>query len=417
MKIRAVPLLAIGIAGLLLASAAGAVVVSQDEEELSTGPSTTTSFEVFEDSTTTWVADTIPTEVIEVPAAPLPVAPVTVPPPTATTAAPVPTPVLAVDPAPCPAPPAQPAAGAVAGPVGVFTVAVGNGAVNLVGTAARTPAWRPKSGQVVSVGVAQGKPAALCLAGFDGGGAKRLTTPAGVGRPALSFDGGRLAVRSARPGGVDLVVGPVEGAGQKVILQSSEVGDPVWLGDGSAVVTCAVTGGRRRLVAVPAGGGEPKVLRDTCPASPVSSSPDGTRIALVQGEEVAVLDVRTRATTNLKLGAPATASAPSWSPDGTRVAFALSDPQGQGLGILELGTRSGAIRLRATGLTTPSWAPAGDLIAFSATDGAGQGLFVVKPDGSGQRRVTGCATRCTIGGQPWASDGSRLALELSGASG
>ncbi len=414
MKIRAVPLLALGIAGLLLASAVAAVVVSQDDEELSTGPSSTsTSFPLFDESTTTSfpVADTIAPPASEVPVPPVSVDPVTPPPSSATTAAPAPTPQLAVDPAPCQSPAGQPGAEAAAGPVGVFTVAVGNGAVSLVGTSARLPAWRPRSGQVVSVAVAQGKPSALCLSGFDGAAAKRLTTPVGVGRPALSFDGARLAARSARSGGVDLVVGPVEGE-QKLILQSSEISDPVWLGDGSAVVTCAVTGGARRLISVPAGGGEPKVLRDACPPSPVASSPDGSRITFAQSDQVFVLDVKTRTTTNLRIGTVSTGSAPSWSPDGGRVAFAFSDAQGPALGILDLAAKSGAIRLRAPGFTGSSWAPAGDLIAYTATDGSGQGLFVVKPDGTGSRRVTGCQARCVIAAQPWATDGSRLALEL-----
>ncbi|MEO5678230.1 MAG: hypothetical protein ABIS47_01020, partial [Acidimicrobiales bacterium] len=256
MTTRAVPFLAVGIAGLLLASAAGAVVVAgHDDDEVTTGTSTSSSFPPFEDSTTSSsVVEEAPTVVTEVPAPPVSLAPVA---PTASTTtstakpAAAPTAVLAVDPAPCAAPAAQPAAGAPAGPLGVFTVAVGTGAVSLVGSAARLPASRPRTSQVVSLAVAAGKPTAVCLSGPDGSGAKRLTTPAGVGRPALSFDGARLAVRSARPGGVDLLVSSVEGADQKVVLQSNEIGDPVWLGDGSAVVTCAVTGGARRLVSVP----------------------------------------------------------------------------------------------------------------------------------------------------------------------
>ena len=416
MKTRAVPLLALGIAGLFLASAAGAVVVSNDEQQVSTGPSTTSStFPPFEDTTTTAppVTDTVPTVVTEVPAPPASVVPVAPPASTATTTAPVPMPVAAVDPAPCNAPAAQPAAGAAAGPVGVFTSSIANGSVRLVGTAARTPAWRAKSGQVVSVAVAQGKASALCLSGPDGGGAKRLTTPAGVGRPALSFDGARLAVRSARSGGVDLVVGSVEGADQKLILQSSEIGDPVWLGDGTAVVTCAVTGGARRLVSIPAGGGDPKVLREPCPASPVASSPDGSRIAFAQGDQVTVLEVGNRATTSLRIGIVATNASPTWSPDGKRVAFAYSDAQGPALGVLDLVAKSGATRLRAPGLTGPRWAPAGDLIAYTANDGTAQGLFVVKPDGTGQRRVSPCQTRCTLAPQPFATDGLSVALELS----
>ena len=409
------PLLAIGIGALLLASAVGAVVVSGEDDELTTGTSTTVSFPPFEDSTTSSVVETPPSVAIEVPA--VPVAPVPAPGATTTTAAPPPAPVLAVDPAPCQPPAAQPAAGASVGAVGVFTVGVANGMVRLVSPSARLPAWRPRTGQVVSLAVAQGKPSALCLSGPDGADSKRLTTPAGVGRPAVSFDGGRLAVRSARPGGVDLVIGSAEGGDLRLILQSNEIGDPVWLGDGSAVVTCAVTAGARRLVAVPAAGGAPLPLRETCPASPVASSPDGRRITFAQGDQVVVLDVRSRATTNLRMGPIATGSAPSWSPDGRKVAFAYNEPDGPALGILDLDAGNGATRFRAPGLSAPSWAPAGDLIAFSATEGPGQALSVVKPDGTGRRRVAACQTRCQLAGQPWASDGSSVVLEATGAAG
>ena len=413
MPIRAVPLLAAGIGALLLASAVGAVVVSGEDDELTTGTSTTVSFPPFEDSTTSSVVEAPPTVVIEVPAAP--VAPVPAPGAATTTTAPPPAPVLAVDPAPCQPPAAQPAAGGPVGSAGVFTAAVSNGAVRLVGPTARFPAWRPRTGQIVSVAVAQGKPAALCLSGADGADTKRLTTPAGVGRPAVSFDGGRLAARSVRPGGVDLVVGSVEGADLRLILQSNEIGDPVWLGDGSAVVTCAVTSGARRLVAVPAAGGTPVVLRDACPASPVASSPDGRRITFAQGDQVVVLEVRSRATTNLRMGPIATGSAPSWSPDGRKVAFAYNEPDGPALGILDLDAKNGATRLRAPGLSGPSWAPAGDLIAFSATEGSSQALSVVKPDGSGRRLVAPCRARCSLAAQPWASDGSSVVLDATGA--
>lgn len=418
--IRAVPLLAVSIAALLGASAVGAVVVSgEDDDEVTTGPSTSTSFPPFEDSTTSSsVPETIPTQ-SEVVAPPASVAPVTAPGATTTSstaaAAAPPAPTLAVDPAACQPPPAQPAAGAPAGPVGVFTTAVANGSVKLVGASARLGAWRPRTGQVVSVGVGQGKPSALCLSAPDGSGAKRLTTPVGVGRPAVSFDGARLAVRSARPNGVDLVVFSVEGADQKLLLQSTEMNDPVWLGDGSAVVVCTRTGGATRLVAVPAGGGEPKVLRDVCPPGPVASSPDGKRIAFALADQVVVLEVASRSITFLKIGAISTASAPSWSANGRRLAFAYSDPQGPALGIMDLDAKNGSTLLRQLGLAGPSWAPAGDLIAFPGTDAGGPALFVVRQDGTGLRKVAGCQTRCSIAPQPWAPDASQLVLELSGA--
>ncbi|MEO5678101.1 MAG: hypothetical protein ABIS47_00350, partial [Acidimicrobiales bacterium] len=127
------------------------------------------------------------------------------------------------------------------------------------------------------------------------------------------------------------------------------------------------------------------------------------------------LDVKTRGTTSLKLGTAATGAPPSWSPDGRKVAFGYSDAQGPALGVVDLDGRRGLTPLRSPGLSGPAWAPVGDLIAFVGTEGTGSGVFVVKSDGSGRRLVARCSTRCALASQPWVSDGTRLVLELFGA--
>jgi Tol biopolymer transport system component len=263
--------------------------------------------------------------------------------------------------------------------------------------------------------VAAGRPPGLCLSGPDGAGAKAITTPVGAGRPALSSDGGRLAVRSGRPGVGELVVFSVEGADQKLIF-SGDVADPVWLGNGTAVVACAGVKGARRLVAVPAGGGEARVLRDSCPPSPVSSSPDGSRIAFAQGNQVFVLNTTTRAAISLRIGTTvSTAAAPSWAADGRRVAFAYSDEQEPALGIFDADARKSTSPFRAPGLTSPSWAPAGDFIAFVGTEGSGLALFTTKPDGTARKKVAACQARCVLPAQPFPSDASSIAVEATGA--
>jgi Tol biopolymer transport system component len=418
-----VPLVAVGIAGLLLASAVGvAVVGGENEDEVSTDATTTSSFPPFEEETTTTslAVDPNATVVTEVPAAPVSVAPVPAPDSASTTssvttpAAPAVT--LATGPAPCEVPAAQPATGAPLGPAGAFTVVVADGQARVANSIGRMPAWRPKTNQVVSVAIASGKPPGLCLSASDGAGAKAITTPVGIGSPALSSDGGRVAVRSARSGGSDLVAFSVEAADQKVLLQASEMGDPVWLGNGSAVVVCALISGTRRIVAVPAGGGDARPLRDGCPPGPMSASPDGTRIAFTQKNQVIVVNATTRAASTLTIGTSvSTATAPTWSPDSKRLAFSFNDAQGASLGIFDVEKGSGSSTFRNPALLAPAWAPAGDLIAFVGTEGAGQSLIVVKPDGTGRRAVATCQTRCTLGTQAWSSDGKSIAVELSGS--
>lgn len=420
MKLRAVPLVAVGIAGLLLASAVGAVVVSRDDDdEVRSDSSTTSSFPPFEESTSSSALPEQSASVVPEVAPPASVAPVPPPESASTTSSTPPaaaaTPTLVTDPAPCQAPASQPAPGSPIGPSGVFSVALGDGTVRLTNPTGRQPAWRPRTAQVVSVTSAAGKQPALCLSAPDGGGAANITTPVGVGRPALSFDGSRVAVRSGRSGGADLVTYAYDGGDRRVLLQAPDIGEPAWLGNGSNVIVCAVLSGQWRLVAVPAGGGQPRIMRDTCPNSPVSSSPDGNRLAYIQGGQVTVMNVGSRATTNLRIGAASTATAPTWAPDSRRVAFAFSDATGPALGVLQLDPNSGSTRFRAPGLTTPSWAPAGELIAYVATDGAAQGVFAVKPDGTGSRLVARCQSRCTLGGQPWATDASSLVLEAAPA--
>jgi TolB protein len=87
-----------------------------------------------------------------------------------------------------------------------------------------------------------------------------------------------------------------------------------------------------------------------------------------------------------------------WSPDGTRLAFhSPRDDSNHTDAISDIYVMN-ADGSDVTKLThslnwseTPAWSPTGDLIAFSSTnfaDPAEQGIYVVRPDGTGMRRVT-----------------------------
>jgi TolB protein len=89
---------------------------------------------------------------------------------------------------------------------------------------------------------------------------------------------------------------------------------------------------------------------------------------------------------------------PAWRADGTRLAFTL------GAQIATMDADGGIPRAVPTpGLTAlrPGWAPDGRTLVFEGRGAGRANLYLVRPDGSGLRRLTGAG-----GGQPsWAADG------------
>jgi Tol biopolymer transport system component len=88
----------------------------------------------------------------------------------------------------------------------------------------------------------------------------------------------------------------------------------------------------------------------------------------------------------------------TWSPDGTRLAFdsARVAPPDTGLDLKEIflmrpdGTHVTQVTTIGGYAGQPSWAPDGSLLAFVSDGGdypRGQGIYVVRPDGTGLRRI------------------------------
>ena len=139
-------------------------------------------------------------------------------------------------------------------------------------------------------------------------------------------------------------------------------------------------------------------------------SPDGRRILFRRtfgGTSIYVMDSDGRNARPVGTGGSET-----WSPDSARIAYVerteilVRDVDG-----------GGAAAHVATGFL-PSWSPDGSRIAFVRGVGQGDGVFVVRLDGSGERRV---APGLTYGGvltdpPRWSPDGRRLAFQ-SGALG
>jgi Tol biopolymer transport system component len=98
------------------------------------------------------------------------------------------------------------------------------------------------------------------------------------------------------------------------------------------------------------------------------------------------------------------------APDGRRIVYRTFGPEGNGLRILDLETRT------TTTLTTgyenfPLWSPRGDLIMFSRQADGDYEIYTVKPDGTSTKRLT--FARGNDAHMAWSPDGERIVFASS----
>jgi TolB protein len=222
----------------------------------------------------------------------------------------------------------------------------------------------------------------------------------------------------------------------RAIAQAREYGGLAWSPDGGQIAFQAA-GGRVALV-----GADGRGLRELAAVgSDPAWSPDGTRIAFSQGAQTAVIDVTsgvarvvgpayvsadgfhvfsaypgavwspdsTRLAINLPHGIQVVrsdgggmvrllrdASLPSWSPDGAELAVVRD---GNVVAASATGSSERVIVASAMREATPTWSPDGRWIAYTNyndtppeqafQEGHATDVFVVRPDGSGRKSLTG----------------------------
>jgi Ca2+-binding RTX toxin-like protein len=129
-----------------------------------------------------------------------------------------------------------------------------------------------------------------------------------------------------------------------------------------------------------------------------SWSPEGARLAYLDGgNDVWVLD-RSSGTRTRITATAATEGPPVWSPDGTQLAF-VSLPQGADAGELDAAAANGSSSRRLAADVSrlsiaPSWSPDGRDVAYTARAGSsGSDVALARSDGSGTRRLTDDASQ------------------------
>jgi len=101
----------------------------------------------------------------------------------------------------------------------------------------------------------------------------------------------------------------------------------------------------------------------------------------------------------------------AWSPDGSRLAITLfNDPGPSQIALVPLGTtrlQSQMLTDSTGGALDPAWSPDGAWLAYAGHDGANLEIHVVRPDGSGEQRLTqdGFLARSPV----WSPDGRHVA--------
>jgi TolB protein len=176
--------------------------------------------------------------------------------------------------------------------------------------------------------------------------------------PAVSPDGGQVAMILSKDGWTDLYVSNADGTGLRRLTKSpQDESSPCWSPDGRWILFAGKVGERRQLWKVSPEGGEPVRVPTSGVSNPSEPdwSPDGKWIvftAMMGGFEICVVPAGGGTATALVGGED-----PSWGPNSRTVIFARRSGNGRILSVLDVFTKQVKdVQRISGGNSQPSWA-------------------------------------------------------------
>ena len=231
-----------------------------------------------------------------------------------------------------------------------------------------------------------------------------------------------------RHGGDALCVMNPDGSDSTDLASGGRIDYPAWSPDGTRIAFMQGMGALTEEIHVvnADGTGEHRLSNPSAQDFFPAWSPDGSRIvyqgASDSNADIYVMNADGTGRINLTWSAKED-TWPSWSPDGTKILFhslrsLVLHPAATGPKLLPESYEVMVMNADGSGVTNlslspasdwyPCWSPDGTKIAFqSDRDGVGE-IFSMNSDGSGQRNLTN--NPALDGGPSWSPDGTRIAF-------
>lgn len=263
----------------------------------------------------------------------------------------------------------------------------------------------------------------------DGTGVTNLSTNAANDyRPHWSQAGSLIAFESDRTGNAEIFT--VSGSGstpRNVTQNAAPDARPVLSPDGTKIAFSRQVAGAPAptLWVMNVDGSNARQLStlDVWGDTPISWSPNGTRIAVVVGaigsRDVFTVELTGGAPTNLCTWTTASCDDPDWAPDGARLVLDVTNTDGEIYVINADGSNPTNItNAPSSNEFRPSWSPDGTAIAFSSNRRGQLEIFRAAFPASGEpTRLTTHDNTAHDHGPRWSPDGKHLAFVRRSTSG